>query len=445
MIQLPVMKRLISVMVPVLIAQLSMIGMNFIDTAMSGHASKVDLAGVSVGASLFMPVGVSSMGILAAGTPMIAQLLGKKDRQPIPEVVRTGLAIGFVIALLVALLYFAAIDRVLAVMYLEPEVEYIAKYYLLAMAAAVFFEMPVMVLRNLTDTAVGTSISMRFFLLALPVDGLLNYLFIFGNGGMPRMGGIGAGIATLLTYVFLLCCFLWIVLRRRELMGRDIFRGCAMRLATWREYLSIGLPNGLGMFMESSLFGFIVAFIAPFGTEVLAAHQAAMNFSGVIYMIPLSCSLALTILIGIEVGAGRCEKARAFRRNGLCLALFLAACTASFTGFGRGLITAIYTEDPAVASLAGIFLLYCAAWQIFDAVACPIQGILRGYKDTKVPFVLMMIAYWAICFPSGYLLDHAFQHGAFSYWQGLDIGVGCSAVLLMVRLYFIERRTGRNG
>lgn len=439
MIQLPVMKRLVSVMVPILIAQLSMIGMNFIDTAMSGHASKVDLAGVSVGASLFMPIGVSSAGILAAGTPMIAQLLGKKEKEPIPEVVRTGLALGFVIALLAALLYFAAVDQVLGVMYLEPEVEYIARYYLLAMAAAVFFEMPVMVLRNLTDTAAGTSVSMRFFLLALPVDGFLNYLFIFGNGGMPRMGGIGAGIATLLTYVFLLCCFLWIVLRRKELFGRDIFRSASMRLSTWKEYLSIGLPNGLGMFMETSLFGFIVAFIAPFGTEVLAAHQAAMNFSGVIYMIPLSCSLALTILVGIEVGAGRCEKAKEFRRNGLFLALCLGLCSASVTGLGRDMIIAIYTEDLAVASLAGIFLLYCAAWQMFDAVACPIQGILRGYKDTKIPFLLMMIAYWAICFPAGFLLDHVFHHGAFSYWQGLDIGVGCSAVLLMVRLYFTER------
>ena len=440
MLHLPVLKRLVSVMVPILIAQMSMVGMNFIDTAMSGHASKVDLAGVSVGASLFMPIGVSTMGVLAAGTPIIAQFLGRKERSGIPEVVRTGLALGLVISLFWTALYVLVIDDVLAAMYLAPEVEHIARYYLLAMAVAVFFETPVMVLRNLTDTVGGTSISMRFFLLALPIDAFLNYLFIFGNGGVPRMGGIGAGIATALTYVVLLMCFLMIVLHRPEFMGSRIFQTFSMRKASWREYLAIGLPNGLGMFMESSLFGFIVIFIAKFGTDILAAHQAAINFSGVIYMLPLSCSMALTILIGIEVGAERYDKAREFRKNGLCLSLFLALVTAALTALARGFITGIYTEDIGVASAAGIFLLYCAGWQFFDAVAAPIQGILRGYKDAKVPFILMMAAYWCICLPAGLLLDHEFHQGATAYWQGLDIGVGFSAAFLAVRLFFIERR-----
>lgn len=432
--------RLTQVMFPILIAQLSTVGMNFLDTAMSGHASKVDLAGVSVGASLFMPILVATTGILAAGTPIIAQCLGRRDRASIPEVVRTGLGVGFLIALFFAGLYYAGIDRVLQVMMLEPEVEHIARYYLLAMVVSVFFETPVMVLRSLTDTVGGTSISMRFFLLGLPIDAVLNYMFIFGNWGAPRLGGIGAGIATLLTYVLLLLLFLWIVLKNKIFMGEVIFSSCRTRWASWKEFLGIGLPNGLGMFMESSLFGFIVIFIAGFGTEVLAAHQAAINFSGVIYMMPLSCSMALTILIGIEVGAGRYDRARAFRKAGLLLALGIAAVTAAVTVLGRAFIAGIYTEDAAVGAVAGLFLVYCAGWQLFDAVAAPIQGILRGYKDAKVPFLLMMAAYWGVCFPAGLFLDRGMGLGAVAYWQGLDIGVGASAVLLAARLFFIERK-----
>lgn len=444
MIQFSVLSRLTHVMVPILIAQMSTIGMNFLDTAMAGHAGKVDLAGVSVGASLFMPVLVGTTGVLAAGTPIIAQLLGKKDRASIPEVVRTGLGVGLGIALLFALLYWLCIDHVLRVMYLEPEVEYIARYYLLAMVAAVFFETPVMVLRSLTDTVGGTAISMRFFLLGLPIDGVLNYMFIFGNWGAPRMGGIGAGIATTLTYMVLLGLFLFVVFREKIFMGRAIFSSMHTKWASWKEFLGIGVPNGLGMFMEASLFGFIVIFIARFGTEVLAAHQAAINFSGVIYMIPLSCSMALTILVGIEVGGGRYDRARAFRSTGIGLALAIAAVTAAVTVLGRSYIAGIYTGDKSVADIAGIFLIYCAGWQLFDAVAAPIQGILRGYKDAKVPFLLMMLAYWCVCFPAGLLLDHHFGHGALSYWQGLDIGVGTSAALLVARLVFIEKLRMRN-
>lgn len=440
MIQFSILSRLTHVMVPILIAQMSTIGMNFLDTAMAGHAGKVDLAGVSVGASLFMPILVGTTGVLAAGTPILAQILGKKERSSIPEVVRTGLGVGMVIFLLFALLYWLGIDHVLQVMHLEPDVEYVARYYLLAMVAAVFFETPVMVLRSLTDTVGGTAISMRFFLLGLPIDGLLNYMFIFGNWGAPRMGGIGAGIATTLTYMVLLLLFLFVVFREKPFMGRAIFSSMHMKWESWKEFLGIGVPNGLGMFMEASLFGFIVIFIARFGTEVLAAHQAAINFSGVIYMIPLSCSMALTILVGIEVGAGRYDRARAFRSMGIGLALAIAAVTAAVTIGGRSYIAGIYTEDGSVIGIAGVFLIYCAGWQLFDAVAAPIQGILRGYKDAKVPFFLMMIAYWGVCLPTGLFLDHGLGHGALSYWQGLDIGVGTSALLLVGRLVWMEKR-----
>ena len=436
-------RKLIAVMLPILVAQLSTVGMNFLDTAMSGHAGKADLAGVSVGASLFMPILVATTGVLAAATPMIAQLLGQKAQEEIPGVVRVGLYVGLGLSLLFAAAYALAVDGVLAGMRLEPEVERIARYYLLAMAAAVFFETPVMVLRSLTDTVGGTAISMRLFLLGLPIDAFLNWLFIFGHWGAPRMGGIGAGIATLLTYMILLLLFLLVVLRERQFQGRAVFGSWRIRRPVLREFLGIGVPNGLGMFMESSLFGFIVIFIARFGTEVLAAHQAAINFSGVIYMLPLSCSMALTIVTGVEVGAGRWEAARAFRRAGLGWALFCASLTAAATVGLRGAIAGLYTEDAGVAAAAGVFLIYCAGWQCFDAVAAPIQGILRGYKDAKTPFMLMMAAYWGVCFPTGLALDHIAGHGALSYWQGLDIGVGCSALFLAARLFVIERRHRR--
>lgn len=432
--------RLIRVMIPILIAQLSAIGMNFLDTAMSGHAGKADLAGVSVGAGLFMPILVGTTGLLAAATPIIAQCLGRRERAGIPEVMRCGLAIGLAVTAVFGAVYYFWIDDILRVMYLAPEVEPIARYYLLAMVAALLFETPVMVLRCLTDTVLGTSVSMKCFLLALPVDALLNWLFIFGHLGVPRMGGIGAGIATLLTYLFLLALFLAIVIRSERAAGREIFRSLRIRASGLREYLAIGLPNGLAAFMEASLFGFIIIFIAPFGTEILAGHDAALNFSGIIYMLPLSSSMALTILIGIEVGAKRWGVAREYRRVGIAQSIAVAILTAALTIGFREEIAGIYTEDAEVAAVAGLFLIYAAGWQCFDAVAAPIQGILRGYKDAKVPFALMMLAYWCVCFPAGFALDRFFSHGAASYWQGLDIGVGTSALLLICRLIYIERK-----
>lgn len=443
-INLSHLKKLIATMIPILIAQVSTVGMNFMDSTMSGHVSANDLAGVSIGASLFLPIQTTAMGLLTAATPMAAQLMGKKEKESIPMIIRTGLYLALLLSFLFALLYYLLIDTVLEGLSLAPAVSSIAKDYMLALVGAFLFEMLAMPLRSLTDTVGATTISMRLFLLALPVNGLLNYAFIFGKWGAPALGGVGAGIATLLTYVFLVLLFLAVILSHKPFMGRALFSSPESRLFVWKEYMALGIPNALGVFMETSLFGFIIVFITKFGTETIAAHQAALNFSGIIYMIPMSCSMAMTILVGYEVGARRYDLAREYSRLGLLTTLTGAAITISATLFFRKEIISLYSTDPAVIALGSLFLVYCAGWQLFDDIAAPIQGILRGYKDAKVPFFLMLIAYWFVCFPSGLFFDYVLSHGPESYWQCIDLGVGTSALLLMGRLWWIERKVTRD-
>lgn len=433
-------RQLVSVMIPILVAQVSLIGMNFLDTAMAGHASPEDLAGVSVGANLFMPLITSINGILLAATPILAQLLGKGRNERVPEVVRTGMILGLLMAALLAAGYYWAADSVMETLSLEPDVEHIARGYLLAVIGGTFFVFPMMPLRAMADTAVGTSVSMKLYLCALPINAALNYFLIFGHGGFPRLGGIGAGVATAVTYGCLFCFFMIFTMKSSFQEGKKLFSSLSVRERDWKEYLAIGIPNGLGIFMETSLFGFIILFIAPFGTDVLAAHQAAMNYSGLIYMLPLSFSMALTIIVGMAVGAGNHKRAHCMSHTGLKLALFWGVTAAFVTITGRWLIAEIYTDDVRLMGMITLFLAYTAAWQIFDGIACPIQGILRGYKDVKIPFYMSMAAYWGICLPAGIMLAHATAEGPFAYWQGLVIGVGCSALLMGIRLYQVEKK-----
>lgn len=438
------MTQLMKVMIPILIAQTSVVGMNFINTAMSGHAGADDLAGVSVGAGLCYPPLAASVGLLMAGTPMLAQLKGRKDRGGnIPMVVRTGLQLGLIVGLTFICSYFLFINSLMASLNLTPSVEHVARGYLLFMMGAVFFEALVIPLRALTDTIGNTAISMKLFLLAPPINACFNYLLIYGHFGLPKLGGIGSGIASMLTYLVLFLLFFRIVWTDSRFQGRKIFSGFHTKKKIWKEYLSLGLPNGLGIFMETSLFGLIIIFIAKFGTTVLAAYQVANNFSSLAYMFPLSCSMALTILVGTSVGAEEYARARKFRFAGLLLSLTGSTLTFLITIFLRKQIASIYSGDIDVITTAGHFLIYAAIWQIFDAVAAPIQGILRGYKDAHVPFLLMLIAYWGICFPSSLFLDKVFGNGAFSYWQGMDFGVFCSAVLVTLRLIYIEKKFRR--
>lgn len=433
-------KKLLSVMIPILVAQVSTAGVTFINTTMAGHAGADDLAGVSVGAGLFYPLLASIIGLLMAGTPLMAQLIGRKERESLPFIVRSGMVIGLSVWALFTAAYFFFIDDLLASLALEAAVEHIARYYLMTMIGVVFFLALMIPLRCLTDTAGSTSISMRLFLMAPVINGIFNYLFIYGHGGMPALGGIGAGLATMMTYGFLLGLFLLVVMKSKDLGGRQIFASPALRPKDLREYLVVGVPSGLSIFMEMSLFSLIIVFLSRYGTDALAAYQIADNFASLVYMLPVSCSMALTILIATAVGAGDMTLARRYKKAGFVVAMAGAMMTASFTVLFRNSIGSVYTDDAAVALIAGQFLIYSAGWQLFDAISTPIQGVLRGLKDTRISFVLMVLAYWGGCFPMSLFLDSHTALGADSFWLGLDFGVGCSAFLMILRLLYVERK-----
>lgn len=433
-------KKLLSVMIPILVAQVSTAGVTFINTTMAGHAGADDLAGVSVGAGLFYPLLASIIGLLMAGTPLMAQLIGRKERESLPFIVRSGMVIGLSVWALFTAAYFFFIDDLLASLALEAAVEHIARYYLMTMIGVVFFLALMIPLRCLTDTAGSTSISMKLFLMAPVINGIFNYLFIYGHGGMPALGGIGAGLATMMTYGFLLGLFLLVVMKSKDLGGRQIFASPALRSKDLREYLVVGVPSGLSIFMEMSLFSLIIVFLSRYGTDALAAYQIADNFASLVYMLPVSCSMALTILIATAVGAGDMTLARRYKKAGFVVAMAGAMMTASFTVLFRNSIGSVYTDDAAVALIAGQFLIYSAGWQLFDAISTPIQGILRGLKDTRISFILMVLAYWGGCFPMSLFLDSHTALGADSFWLGLDFGVGCSAFLMILRLLYVERK-----
>lgn len=433
-------KKLLSVMIPILVAQVSTAGVTFINTTMAGHAGADDLAGVSVGAGLFYPLLASIIGLLMAGTPLMAQLIGRKERESLPFIVRSGMVIGLSVWALFTAAYFFFIDDLLASLALEGAVEHIARYYLMTMIGVVFFLALMIPLRCLTDTAGSTSISMKLFLMAPVINGIFNYLFIYGHGGMPALGGIGAGLATMMTYGFLLGLFLLVVMKSKDLGGRQIFASLALRSKDLREYLVVGVPSGLSIFMEMSLFSLIIVFLSRYGTDALAAYQIADNFASLVYMLPVSCSMALTILIATAVGAGDMTLARRYKKAGFVVAMGGAMMTASFTVLFRNSIGSVYTDDATVALIAGQFLIYSAGWQLFDAISTPIQGILRGLKDTRISFVLMVLAYWGGCFPMSLFLDSHTALGADSFWLGLDFGVGCSAFLMILRLLYVERK-----
>ncbi|NGP46121.1 MATE family efflux transporter [Bacillaceae bacterium SIJ1] len=430
---------------PIVVTQVGLAAMNFVDTVMSGRVSKEDLAGVAIGSSLWMPVFVGINGILMAASPLIAHLIGQGKHKHISRTVSQTLyvAVGMAIVLFIAGAFF--LRPILGLMELEPKVEHVAFHYLIGLSIGIIPLFATNVLRYFFDAQGFTRITMMIILLAIPFNVVLNAGFIFGYFGLPALGGIGAGYATAITYWITFLISVIITFRNRTFREHKLFiKWPRPELKAWKEILSIGVPMGLSVFFEASIFSVVTLFMgALFDTLTVSAHQIALNVTSMIFMVPLSMAMGLTILVGYSVGGGKRENARQYAILGVGGSIgFLMLCSVFLFTF-REVIASAYTTDPAVIQLAGAFLMIATLYQVSDGAQASLQGVLRGYKDVNVPFWIAFVSYWIIGIPSGYILAQMTTLGPFGFWVGIIIGLTSAAIGFLIRLRTIRKRDSR--
>jgi len=335
--------------------------------------------------------------------------------------------------------------NVFDVMEMETQTRAQAKAYVFAVSfglpALAFFQ----ILRGLNEGMHQTRPFMYASLIALLINIPLNYIFVYGKFGLPELGGVGCGWATAIVLWLELFLMLFITLRNKTLNKINWH-------LDWRkperkkiiEILKLGLPIGIALLIESSMFALIALFLAELGSIVVAGHQVAMSFISTLFMIPLSLSLALTIRCGFYIGQGNPQRARYIGLLGLGFTLISATFFSLLILLVSENIAALYSTNLMVKTLAVELLFLAAIFQFSDAVQVTAAGILRGYKDTRFAFFTVLVAYWVVGLPLGYSLGLTSfwgkEYGAQGFWIGLIAGLGVASVSLALRFLTISRR-----
>lgn len=429
------------IVIPILITQVALYMMTFFDILMTGRYNTEDLAGVTIGSSFWVPVYTGLSGILMGLTPMIAHYIGAGKKHETRPSVQQGLYVSLVLSIVVFTLVLVAIIPAIQNMPLEAPVKVVAGHYLQGMSIGLIPLFAYTVLRSFFDALGATRVSMFIILLSAPINIALNYLLIFGNFGFPELGGAGAGYASGITYWIVLSIAALIAWQRKPFQSYQLFKGWQrVSFAKCLEIIKIGVPIGLSIFVEISIFSVVTLLMSGYTTETISAHQIALNFTSLLYMIPLSISMGATILVGQAVGARKMKTAKQYSFLAVGLAVLFSFISIVILLVFRQPIASLYTTDQTIIELAVHFFVFAAFFQLSDAIQAPIQGSLRGYKDVNMTFIMAIISFWGIGLPVGYFTAMYTELGPFGYWVGLIVGLTIGAITLSLRLRVIQKR-----
>ena len=436
-------RRTLQLAAPVMIGLFAGFAMNFIDTVMAGRLPEKDiaLAALATGGALWSAALMIALGLLVAVQPAVAHLDGAGAPAGASAVTRQGVWLALALgAPFFCVVYFG--ETILHWLAVTPDIIPVAGGYLRALA----FGAPLLCLQ----------LSLRFFsegsghtrpTMYMGIGGALlnipcNYVLMYGKLGFPALGAVGCGYATAFVIALQTLGLLLYVRRHPHFEPFALF--AHWEWPQWprlRELLRVGLPIAGTLFVEGSLFVAAALLIGRLGAMQTASHLIAINYSALLFMIPLGLGSAVTTRVGNALGRGEPVAARHAGLVGTGIVLVTQCLSATLMLLFPSAIVAIYTDDPQIAELAISLLFLAALFQLPDGIQICMAGVLRGYKDTLVPMAINVLAYWLIGLTLGYWLTFHHGLGPAGMWIGMIAGLSAGAILLSWRFVWRSQRS----
>lgn len=425
----------------VLVGQLAVMAFGVTDTIVAGRYSQEALAALSVGSAIYISVFVALIGVIQVLLPTWAELHGAGRNEELGRSVRqslylTGLATaaGFLGLLLSApLLRWTDVPPAM-----RGEVHAYLSALALALPATLLFRLYSTLNQSLGKPVLVTWLQTAGLGLKVP----LSIWFAFGGLGLEAHGAVGCAWATVAVNYILLAGAIWLLRTQPMYAPYSLWR--RMEPPDWRaigRFLHLGVPAGLAVMVEVTSFTLMALFIARQGTLASAAHQIAANFAAVIYMVPLSISIATSARVSYWLGAGDPRRARHAIRTGFKLALGAALAFSAILGVARDEIAAIYAGDPQVVALASGLLVWLALYQIGDATQALCVFVLRCYRVAVAPLVAYCVLLWGAGLAGGYLLAYRgigpfpAMHSPAAFWIMSALALALLAIVLPLILW----------
>lgn len=430
---------------PLIMASLVNMSISITDVIMIGWLGVTELAAGAIVSDYYSLIFYLYAGILAAISPLIAHARGAGQFNIIRDIVQQGFLLASLLAIPgVSLVFYA--DVVLGAIGISHQIVDTGAGYAHTMALTFIAMLALNVMHHFLAAHGKTKFILLVTACAMPINALGNYVFMFGHFGLEPMGLTGAGLSSFVSALFMFCAVMLYATRDRK-FKRYYLLSRIVRVKTnhIREILHIGVPIGLTNLGMMGVFLVSTVIMGVFGTEALAAHTVTLRMAGVVFAVPMGFAQAATVRIGYAAGAKDSQLILQTTRTAIAICITAGLLIlAGLTGFAADITRAFIGEDltPQLLAQSMLFLTVLAIAQPFTNIACVGAGILRGFKDTRIPMLFSLIAYWGVSFLGGLSLAFLFDYGCLGIWLGLTAGSICYGLMIAYRLHerFVRQR-----
>lgn len=437
---------MLTLAVPVVMAELGWMTMGLVDTLMVGRIGPEAIGAVGLSSSLFMGVCIFAMGLLLGLDTLVSHAFGAGRIDECHRWLGYGVALSLLLSIPVTVAVLA-LSAALGRWGLHPAVLQLTQPYLDILAWSI---PPLLLYASFRRYLQGMGVVrpvMVALVLANVLNAFVNWLLIFGRLGAPALGVRGSAWATVGARVVMAGVLAAVIMFRERRLVRDTTlklrdrrnahpiawrtHGWHVDLGPMRRLLALGLPAASQVTLEVGVFAAATALAGRLAPSALAAHQIAINLASLTFMVPLGVASAGAVRVGHAVG--RRDPAGAKRSGWTAIlfgVLFMSCSAAAFLFIPRILIGA-FTADPVVLTIGVSLLFVGAIFQLFDGVQAVSTGVLRGLGDTRTPMLWNLAGHWFIGLPLGYTLAFVIGLGVIGLWWGLSTGLIICAVALV--------------
>jgi len=426
-------KSLVRLGLPIMIGQLGVIVLSFADTVMVGHYSTDGLGAASFVNNIFNLVIVFSTGFSYGLTPVVGGAFGRGERKSVGGMLKNALILNGAVALGLTLLMWLLYINIHRLGQPEELLPLMRPYYMVLLASLV----PVLLFnafRQFSEGVTDTLTPMYIMIGGNVLNILLNWLLIYGHWGLPELGLLGAGIATLISRILMVLVFALIfVMCRRYREYRTGFAESSVQKGQMGLLMRLGMPVGLQMGMETASFSLSTVMVGWLGTVALAAHQVMITVGQLGFMLYYGMAAAVAVRISNFHGQGNVGAIRNTASTGFGIILFMAAAVSIVLLLAKDNIGYLFSDSDQVAVMVAQLVLPFVIYQLGDGMQCNYSNALRGISDVKMVMLYAFIAYFVVSLPAAYIFGFIFDWGLTGIWLSFPLGLTTAGLLFRNR------------